>query len=737
MLETKESLISIFGDTPPPHLTAQQLAYLERVERIYRSMNNMTKERLKGLFSILDNARRRILYEISSLPLDAPEWKRVHLENLKIAIGRALDDFERKFIEELRNDATLRSVLAQRRQALPIEQLKEYGIQVATPHISTDFLQLLYGERGESGFAVELIKGLTDDARKRIATTLTLGSMGDKSTTDIMNEIGRNLTDPSIFKDIKTRAEVILRTEINRVASLSDIYSIMAIGQQIESQYRVKIRKMWITAQDERVRPSHARLHGKILFYDEKFVVGGFQALAPHDPNLPAKEVIQCRCMIQALPLELKEIEKVLELQKEPPPTKVIVRKPLKVKQEPTAQKEEMSGVIKGQLDKVDGEVNGILRQIDAVLEERGITKEIDYVTEGRLKDFFKNERLKYESREKAISIIVQDLEPKEFFKFIGDNKFDLIRERTLYNLFLDLERFIAKDIEERYLKRKAYLRLSTFRKKVKEIVEYRKRELRAAIRLQLEKPKRMNLDAFWDLAKRLVLEEQLAKEDKLAEVPAKILHLILRSEFNMSIEYEERFVSLLARRFLRVYFPGVEHLPPIEDLNASMEILVKGLLKGLFKIPKQMRSMVHLKWATKLANRPIQIAVFNDGFQIIVVNHRKIVEVITERIADAGNVIMHEYMHSLEPYLSRILQRMSEELKNLANQHGSSIFTVHQLRHLWEYEYFGIFSEEWALGCETIFNLQTLLEWNRYGQVDDLVESIIRKYLREMGLLT
>ena len=54
--------------------------------------------------------------------------------------------------------------------------------------------------------------------------------------------------------------------------------------------------KRWVTVQDERVRDSHAALHGKVVPVDEPF---GNGLMFPGDPSGPPEEVYNCRCSIE------------------------------------------------------------------------------------------------------------------------------------------------------------------------------------------------------------------------------------------------------------------------------------------------------------------------------------------------------------------------------------------------------------------------------------------------------
>ena len=63
----------------------------------------------------------------------------------------------------------------------------------------------------------------------------------------------------------------------------------------------------WLTRQDDKVRPKHQELHGKIIKPTENFIVDGVNAQFPSDPNAIGKQQetasfnINCRCRIRAV----------------------------------------------------------------------------------------------------------------------------------------------------------------------------------------------------------------------------------------------------------------------------------------------------------------------------------------------------------------------------------------------------------------------------------------------------
>jgi uncharacterized protein with gpF-like domain len=87
------------------------------------------------------------------------------------------------------------------------------------------------------------------------------------------------------------KAMAVAWTESARVQNLGTYDS---ASQAVEQG--VQMEKIWISTLDKRTRPSHqAADHQKVPF-DGLFSVGGHKCEYPHDSNLPAKEVVRCRC---------------------------------------------------------------------------------------------------------------------------------------------------------------------------------------------------------------------------------------------------------------------------------------------------------------------------------------------------------------------------------------------------------------------------------------------------------
>jgi len=84
------------------------------------------------------------------------------------------------------------------------------------------------------------------------------------------------------------RAGMIARTEVHGAANYGSVSAAAETG--------LRLRKEWISAEDERTRESHAAANGQIVAQDDAFDVGGEALMYPGDPGGSAAEVINCRC---------------------------------------------------------------------------------------------------------------------------------------------------------------------------------------------------------------------------------------------------------------------------------------------------------------------------------------------------------------------------------------------------------------------------------------------------------
>lgn len=110
-----------------------------------------------------------------------------------------------------------------------------------------------------------------------------------------VTEIADNLRDKfGNVEEIRGRAQTIARTEVLTAVSLGQ-----AAAMQDAAKVIPNLKKMWITADDDRVRDSHAALDGDVLDWDAPFSNGLY---FPRDPGGAPEETINCRCTLVTLP---------------------------------------------------------------------------------------------------------------------------------------------------------------------------------------------------------------------------------------------------------------------------------------------------------------------------------------------------------------------------------------------------------------------------------------------------
>lgn len=93
---------------------------------------------------------------------------------------------------------------------------------------------------------------------------------------------------------IRYRSEVIARTEALRSAhqGSEEMYRQAIDAGELSPD---ELTRTWVTARDERVRTSHSFLAGEQRGIDEEFLPG---LKYPGDPDAPAEETVQCRCVL-------------------------------------------------------------------------------------------------------------------------------------------------------------------------------------------------------------------------------------------------------------------------------------------------------------------------------------------------------------------------------------------------------------------------------------------------------
>jgi len=152
---------------------------------------------------------------------------------------------------------------------------------------------------------LENFQGINRTTTEQILAKVQAGLKESKTLQDIAKDIGNYFSDI-----IPSRALTISRTEVLSAVSFGQEATFEDAQQVIPG-----MKKMWITAGDERVRSfakgdssDHVQLDGVTVEANEAFKTpAGARMMFPRDPRGPANEIINCRCTWLMIPPEDSE----------------------------------------------------------------------------------------------------------------------------------------------------------------------------------------------------------------------------------------------------------------------------------------------------------------------------------------------------------------------------------------------------------------------------------------------
>jgi hypothetical protein len=257
---------------------AQKRAYWSKLRGVRREIGSLDRRNQLLVRAMLQDARRTILAEIAS----ARGFSAYYLRELTAEFNRALAEFAARYGKLMDVSAISNADLAARLTLSPVPA----GVIPRTGWVglSPEVMESAATMRGE------LITNLTSQAITDISRQVRFHSMGITDFQQAMGAIGRNLTDPSVFGTIATRAETILRTEMGRIRGQATV----AAMDQIKDVPGLK--KMWLWSGIS--RQEHAQIDGVTVGLDENFTDGfGNSAPAPHLFGRPESD-INCGCEV-------------------------------------------------------------------------------------------------------------------------------------------------------------------------------------------------------------------------------------------------------------------------------------------------------------------------------------------------------------------------------------------------------------------------------------------------------
>lgn len=259
------------------------------VDDLHAQADDLDDEAVHRSLSLLEELHARVLSLIAS----RPDVGASDLLPLKREIERLMGQFA------VRLGAT---VMGYQQQAFDLSdelvdlQLTRAGISLGIVGISDAVLRVA------QAYVPSQITDITTTAASKIGREIQLAALGGRSYTELTKAIGANLDGPSVFGTLAVRTEVITRTETAKVRALG----YQQRGNQA-AELLPGLKKVWRHAPQMtgggkkgtyQPRPAHVALHGRTIAWEEQFSVNGYPANGPHDPNLPAKEVVNCKCRL-------------------------------------------------------------------------------------------------------------------------------------------------------------------------------------------------------------------------------------------------------------------------------------------------------------------------------------------------------------------------------------------------------------------------------------------------------
>lgn len=186
--------------------------------------------------------------------------------------------------EGIKEGANPREQARNFRNAIGLTQRQEAAVR--------NYRRMLEGAGRGVGDSAEALQRKLRDRRfdRTVARALRDSKPLTKAQIDLM--VGRYRE-----RYIKYRAEVIGRTEALRsvhqgtLEMYQQAFETGALGQ-------AEVKHKWIAARDKRTRDSHRHLSGLVRLTGETFPGADGPLKYPGDPDAPASETVQCRCVL-------------------------------------------------------------------------------------------------------------------------------------------------------------------------------------------------------------------------------------------------------------------------------------------------------------------------------------------------------------------------------------------------------------------------------------------------------
>lgn len=230
----------------------------------------------KGTLSYIKKERAAI----NRLIKDASGWDTEHLPALLTEVDSRVLELDRGFQNYLINEqdsAWDGGIKANDRV------LAAGDVRIQLPIVSETQLVALQSH------SLGLVKGLQGEMTARVKREISLSVLGNINQFETAVRID-NVLGTRRHGGFTWRAERIARTETNKVYSTAN-----RLRREQTQELIPDIEKEWLTGTNP--RDSHAEANGQRVKAKDKFIVGGYYCDGPHDPLLPAEEIVNCNCV--------------------------------------------------------------------------------------------------------------------------------------------------------------------------------------------------------------------------------------------------------------------------------------------------------------------------------------------------------------------------------------------------------------------------------------------------------
>jgi len=228
--------------------------------------------------------------------------KLVGKAELRRRLRRALDQYEEQYIDDTREVLNTRVDVGYNAAfELPFNIMSQDEIEGLRARNEAVRLERLENR------SARIFAYLNETTLAGVYATIEQGIDQGKTVQEIASDLRNKFSN---IAEIGSRAMTIARTETLTAVSIGQAAAMKDAAKEIPD-----LMKMWVSANDERVRASHEMLDGDIVKHDKPFANG---LDFPRDPSGPPEEVINCRCSFIVVPRDqMKNIDETLETDEE------------------------------------------------------------------------------------------------------------------------------------------------------------------------------------------------------------------------------------------------------------------------------------------------------------------------------------------------------------------------------------------------------------------------------------